>query len=909
MILTCTKTKPKLCTKLGSSQNFVYLTDSMFFWSVAEACAAVDHSGAEGLHAVMNNFFVNSRHMIRVSSGGVIADATFPLTAASSHHYERLKGYYLSFSSVPLIFGLSSCLSFFVVVLLAITTHFCFNRSSSADETSKKRKIAIRVLYSVTLFWNLAFLFCVVVSLLIVFHMYAGFPRYQNDIDGVTDEALNLVSAMSSGTDGMYDMERDLTDDLRHFGEVFSIGNRSVLALGMGTGESTFDLVRSCYQDALVRKRNIDALVADDRLRKLYDEFINSVLPDSLQLHGDSLRALESYNRSDVFDQQLNKVFRCETTAGELVDGCLDSFEEQSDAFFRYLMHVETLLYDLITDSKDWKDLIGPKVKILLDEYRWFLDTTRSNVSSHFEDEYEKTINSVRYPACILPFLSIICSLVSILWLFFNWCPVTFASIVNAALVIAISSIYGYLMAYVGFMEQSFRNFDDAFINSTESDKNLYYGMFDCNAGEIGASTEFWNFTSGRELLMSIKMYEIGDLSVDEIVARCLNVLEPISYFYMIDGLEYRVPYYRIEDEAYSALSDRNIATEFGMLSSLYDPDETKTEEILIRTFAEYDNSFASAYNDLLGPGKPCEKYRLPDVQKCPIAPGHENYPQYTYLSEHRLTGALRRSLSDTHGALKEFSKDGAIYEQETVLLEYMARIIKDYLFRSSNTLSEAYFTTIGYLGDYTQFINESDTSGFGLFYGHMQDIVNASCMNVNSQYNSVRQRLVNEIPSYCVYFFISTFLIILIPCIVAAMNLWYKSIVRSRISPENRPRKPRRQSRRLGSTSSETTFCNDEAMNKVTQEQREEDEYSTSHRSNRRVPEPPSSERIPLSGQVPPIPELRQSVAMLVGCDFANMIDNDLSSGNVPRSPSLNEVIDPLAGFRVDDSEGSMSA
>ena len=867
----------------------------MFFWSVAGVCAALDRTGVGRVHSAMDKFFLNYRNLIRVQSGGTIANEHFPLDAASSHHYERLKGYFLSFYSIPLLYIIFSFLSFFIVLSLSFATTFCFNRSTFLHSNTKRTKFRTSCISFLTLLANLAFIFCLLLCIFVSVKLYRVFPKYHDDIEAITNQAESLLTEMSRAVDSMNGMESGITNDVDQFTSLFSLGTNALIALGMDTTSSHFDNVRTHHSDALQAKTIIDDIIKARKLGDLYHNYIRVVLPDSMQV---STELITSYNRSDVFEKQLNLVFDCETNKGEPISGCVDLFEQRSEDFFRYLDHVKRLLELLLIDAKDWPEFIDPRVKILLGEYASFLDVVNTNVSSHFEVEYEKRLKKIEIAVYLCPCFSLACSFVIMFWLFFKGCPVTLITIVNGMLVIAISALYGYVMAYVGFLENSCLNFDGIFVNSTEPEKNLYYGMFQCENSQIGASTEFWNFTSGRELPMSLRMDELALESLEGLSNRSADVLEPVSFFYMVRGDEYRIPYYRIDDTDFRSLMNRNIATDFSEISSLYDPDREKTEELIINTWISNEPTFADAYEQLLAPGKRCQNYKLSNIQHCPIAPSEADYTPYVYLSEHRLSYALRTHLSATHDSLKEFSSDGDVYYEEMRLLDDMSLIINKFLYEASNYLSEAYFTIGGFYEDYKRFLAYPSVSGFGLYYGNIQSIVNGSCLGIQEEYNAMRSRLVDTGPQFCMFLFVSTFLVIFLPCVIALMNFWYKSVVKNRIVIRDRRSGGMPQpARTVEDTSSETTFGNDEAMNKVPRPQ-EEDEYSDSEDSPVRPVSPVS---------VPPIPELHQSVAMLVGQDFANMIDTNHQSIPELSSNGDDTARDPLAGFHVDDSDSSL--
>jgi hypothetical protein len=313
----------------------------------------------------MTRFFLSHRNLLRLNRSGYVSTPDFPLTAETSHHFKRLTGYFLSFSSIPLQFGFFASISFLFAYFFSLITVFCFNRPPISRQCGSK----IRFL---TIAFELFFLASILISLSAILGLFPNFPNYSELSQNFVREINATINGMLSGIKTISDYSVIVGESFELYDRAFSEGKRMSDRLGLHSNSNIFESVRSTFANAETLRDSISLLAHSLNLTSLYTLYIHPGLPENLHCSEDCLLRLKNYNRNDVFEQQLNKIFECVDQSGFHRNDCLEKFEEATIQFLDYWVTPLDLHNRLVEESSNWQDIGAPKLYSLIEFIRLF---------------------------------------------------------------------------------------------------------------------------------------------------------------------------------------------------------------------------------------------------------------------------------------------------------------------------------------------------------------------------------------------------------------------------------------------------------------------------------------------------------------------------------------------------------
>jgi hypothetical protein len=449
-----------------------------------------------------------------------------------------------------------------------------------------------------------------------------------------------------------------------------------------------------------------------------------------------------------------------------------------------------------------WDDIAAPQLLLLINGILLpFIETLQTSVAPYFDSEFNSPIRALRSLILAIPILMVICIVGIASWFFSKRVCVSVLIVVNAFLLILYVVFSGILLVYSTFLESSMLSFDEEFrFNHGSTIPNMLYEFFRCPADTVGSSTNFSDFTSGSESVLDSVMRRMSDSLIGEIYEASSKIVEPITYFAIAD----RLPYYAIPDSEFDSLLSRSIVTDSAIppFQSLYNANPLVTETNLIQSHAELDPAFASAYNAVFGPGRPCDGFRLPDLGSCPVG----NNSDVVFLLQLEMVRMLRENASRVQDALREFSREGAISQGEFALLNLMSLIVKSYLYQISNALAATYAAVSKVYNGYSDFVTGPE-SEFQQKYTELRRITAGSCRRLNEAYNGFRGQIMFTLPERASVLFLLLFLTLALSGLLSIFVLVYKAETRNRWYDHSEYSENSGYSYLSYTTSSDTTF------------------------------------------------------------------------------------------------------
>jgi hypothetical protein len=584
--------------------------------------------------------------------------------------------------------------------------------------------------------------------------------------------------------------------------------------LALGTNESIFAKVRSALVDAANVSATLEEIVNRLDLASLYANWLNPAMPSGMQCNQTCIERLKGYNRRDVFEQQLDRIERYVDGHGTVHLDCLTQFEHAATDFLGYWKTPLDLHNALNSELSDnWRE-IGHKLLRFADAVIGFVNRLRGVATYYFESDFTIPMEHLKIGFFAVPIVSALCMTGVTGWLLNRHCFVATALIINSANVIAFAVIYGTVLSYVGFLESSIREFDQRFeeVNATTL-AIAFYKMFECPTGDWANSTRFYEFTSGSELELFKLMVLMDRRLLDEINRVGIELVNGLPYFAMADNGRLLLPYYDSED--YEAILARSIMNDalIPPCGSVYHASVDETERNIVSEHCKSSESFCQSFFALFGPGGDCSHYRLSEISKCPAS---ENDNDYAYLANLPVTQILKEHRREVQAALKEFSVIGTVYQTELKLMDLMTLIVKNYLYQVSNALAVTTTTVSRVHAEYANFLDGSDQN-FQKGRRAITKIVNGSCEELARQYNLFRELVMKKLPELATVLFVLMFVVIIMSFLMTLAMMLLKAVIRGGET----------ESYELSSTtatlpvedlssSTETTFCDKDAINVI---------------------------------------------------------------------------------------------
>lgn len=695
------------------------------------------------------NAFLSNDDILQFQKGGLLSDPIFPLTPDTVNHYWKLKNYCISFELITfrfLIFGLSIFLFNFLLSLIG-WVFFIYK---------KKRKAFIKIaIIAIHIFLIISFLISIVSSLFFFRLLESKFPPFSQYTTSICQELNNIMRQISESASQMTTHLPTILETLPQFDDFFQKTQATMKQFGFTTNYSVFFYVEYLLKQYYRLSNSLAQEVANRNLQKVYDDYIDSILPDQVKCTGECYQWLKDYNRKDLTIEQIDKITTCVGRDGVTYDDCLDLFKNGAQSFISYFDTPFNLSKTLSIELEDWTDIILPKLDSFLEfHFLTFSNALQTNFTNFLNDIHSCYSQSMILPIIFAVFMGLTC-IYYIICIFIKTRrnQLSFLLIVNSILFACFILFSSRPFIYSSFLQESVLHFN-RFFNTTKpipDGFSIFYDLFQCKTGTIGTSMQFGRITSGRELLINSILESMVVEVIPTVLDHGRNITYPLTYFAFLDTSTSKtlLPYYEIGNEKFHEIIQNSIDTDplFLAFSQLYRSQLGSLETELVNLHKTYNQNFEISYDDVFGEGNACEDLSLLQLDECENRLNGQNNEDIDFLKQNNFVILFKDHSEQIQKALEEFSKFGSIYKAEQKVIDTVITLVKYDLYQISNQLANVYIESSKFIKAYHDFVYRGD--GLQKFYTYSQGIVNASCTKVSSIYNDFQDLVLYTISEY----------------------------------------------------------------------------------------------------------------------------------------------------------------